>query len=507
CGRFGPQGLRCLRRTPEREGEKAGGREGRAGSPPVLRRNREDPGSLGRRPVRRSRAARTAGGDDGRRGGIGTGKDPGPGPFENLFGWDGRRRRTKRLRVACEGEGASREIGRPARGRERPGENEAGGGGGEDDFSFALLDEEGRIRILNGAPSDIGRRKSRRTEEAIGKAKEDGSRVLFDGRWIGPHGIGRFASEILSRLSGAKTLSGPRSLFLSPLDPVWVSWQIAKERPGVYLTPGFNPPAYSKVPFVVTIHDLIHLKVPEERGAMRRLYYEVVVKPALSRAFCVLTVSEFSRREILEWSKLAPFRVRVAQNGVSPEFSPEGSARDPGYPYFLYVGNRKPHKNLEMLLTALSRARLPDPFRLAVGGSPTPEFSARLRRLGLGERVVFLGRMSDRDLPSVYRGARALLFPSVYEGFGLPVLEAMACGTPVLASRIPAVEEVAGEAACLLPPGDPEAWKEAMERLSESPERARELGSRGPERARPDTWEKDSGIVREVLEQALEEGS
>ncbi|MCL4486470.1 MAG: glycosyltransferase [Nitrospirae bacterium] len=119
-------------------------------------------------------------------------------------------------------------------------------------------------------------------------------------------------------------------MFLSPLDPVWVSWQIAKERPGVYLTPGFNPPAYSKVPFVVTIHDLIHLKVPEERGAMRRLYYEVVVKPALSRAFCVLTVSEFSRREILEWSKLAPFRVRVAQNGVSPEFSPEGSARDPG---------------------------------------------------------------------------------------------------------------------------------------------------------------------------------
>ena len=145
-----------------------------------MRRNREDPGSLGRRPVRRSRA-------------------PGPGSFDDLFRRDGRRRKTKRLRVAYEGEGASREIGRPARGRERPGENEAGGGGGEDDFSFAPLDEEGRIRILIGDPSDIGRRKSRRTEEAIGKAKEDGSRVLFDGRWIGPHGIGRFASEILSR--------------------------------------------------------------------------------------------------------------------------------------------------------------------------------------------------------------------------------------------------------------------------------------------------------------------
>jgi len=456
-----------------------------------LRRNREDPGSLGRR------RRRTAGSEPG--------KTRGPAPSATSSGGTAGGERRNGFASPTKGKGLRVKSDGPqnagcARVRTR---REAGEG--KTIAPFAPLEDEGRI--LNGAPSDIGRRKFRRTEEAIGKAMEDGSRVLFDGRWIGPHGIGRFASEILSRLPGAKTLSGPRSLFLSPLDPVWVSWQIAKERPGVYLTPGFNPPAYSKVPFVVTIHDLIHLKVPEERGAMRRLYYEALVKPALSRAFCVLTVSEFSRREILEWSKLAPFRVRVAQNGVSPEFSPKGSVRDPGYPYFLYVGNRKPHKNLEMLLTALSRARLPDPFRLAVGGSPTPEFSATLRRLGLGERVVFLGRMSDRDLPSVYRGARALLFPSVYEGFGLPVLEAMACGTPVLASRIPAVEEVAGEAACLLPPGDPEAWKEAMERLSESPERARELGSRGPERARPYTWEKTSGIVREVLEQALEEGS
>ena len=263
----------------------------------------------------------------------------------------------------------------------------------------------------------------------------DFSGILADGRWRGAHGIGRFATEVLGRLPGVRLLEGGESLFLSPLDPLWISKKIRKERPRAYFTPGFNPPLFSPVPFVLTLHDLIHLKVPEEGSPLKRLYYERVVKPALFKAFRVLTVSEWSKGEILAWSGLPGEGVVVAGNGVEPSFSPEGPRHAPGYPYFLYVGNRKPHKNLPLLFSAFSRANLPRGFRLLLSGDPDADTGNLLKRLGIEERVVFLGEITEEDLPSVYRGAAALLFPSRIEGFGLPVLEALACGTRVLASR------------------------------------------------------------------------
>jgi len=333
--------------------------------------------------------------------------------------------------------------------------------------------------------------------------KQEFSGVLCDGRWIGPHGIGRFASEVLSRLPGADILESGKTHFLTPFDPLWSSIQIAKRRPRVYFTPGFNPPAVSVCPFVMTIHDLIHLKISGEGGGFKRLYYEKFLKPALLRAFRVLTVSEFSRNELLEWSGLSPDRVIVTGNGVGPEFAPEGPRWDPGYPYFLYVGNHKPHKNLDMLLTAFSQARLPTPFRLVMTGTPDPVMIGRLGRLNHGNKVVFQGLIGEKNLPSVYRGAKALLFPSFYEGFGLPVLEAMSCGVPVIASRIPAVEEVAGDAAFLVHPEQIEDWKRGMEKVAEDREFQKTLGTRGRERAGLFSWEKTAEKVRQVIRSAL----
>lgn len=329
--------------------------------------------------------------------------------------------------------------------------------------------------------------------------KQEFSGVLCDGRWVGSHGIGRFSSEVLSRLPGADILESGNAHFLTPFDPLWSSVQIAKRRPRVYFTPGFNPPAVSSCPFVMTIHDLIHLKIPGEGGRFKRLYYEKFLKPALFRAFRVLTVSEFSRNELLKWSGLSPNRVILTGNGVDPEFSPEGARFDPGYPYFLYVGNHKPHKNLDMLLTAFSQARLPKPFRLVMTGTPDPALLGKLERLNLGNKVVFQGLIAEKELAFVYRGAKALLFPSLYEGFGLPVLEAMACGVAVLASRIPAVEEVAGDAALLVHPEEIEAWKRGMEKISEDRGFQETLGVRGRERAGLFSWEKTAEKVRQVL--------
>ncbi len=332
--------------------------------------------------------------------------------------------------------------------------------------------------------------------------------LLCDGRWRGSHGIGRFATEALSRLPGARILEGGAGVFLSPLDPFWIDFRIAGERPRAYFTPGFNPPFFAKVPLVLTLHDLIHLKDPREGGRLKGLYYEHVIKPALKRAVRVLTVSEFSKGEILSWAKIPEERIAVVGNGVSPAFSPEGPVYLPGFPYFLYVGNRKPHKNLPLLFRALSRSRLPEEFRLLLVGGPDPQTDREIRRWRVENRVVYAGSVEEKDLPSVYRGASALLFPSRLEGFGLPVLEAMACGCPVLSSRIPAVEEVAGETVVYFSPEDPDSWAGAFEMIARggSPEidaRKKEASKR----ARLFSWERVGERLRRILQSAMEESS
>ena len=334
------------------------------------------------------------------------------------------------------------------------------------------------------------------------------SGLLCDGRWRGSHGIGRFATEALLRLPGARILEGGMEVFLSPLDPLWIDSHIAREKPRAYFTPGFNPPFFAKVPLVLTLHDLIHLKEPREGGRMKGLYYEHVIKPALKRAVRVLTVSEFSKGEILSWAKIPEERIAVVGNGVSPAFSPEGPVYLPGFPYFLYVGNRKPHKNLPLLFRALSSSRLPEEFRLLLVGEPDSATDREIRQWGVERRVVYAGSVLEKDLPSVYRGAAALLFPSRLEGFGFPVLEAMACGCPVLSSRIPAVEEVAGETVVYLSPDDPDSWAGGLEMIARggSPEiYAKKMES--SKRARLFSWERVGERLRKILRSAMEESS
>ncbi len=330
------------------------------------------------------------------------------------------------------------------------------------------------------------------------------SRLLCDGRWIGPHGIGRFATEVLSRLPGARIVQGKKS-FLTPLDPLRIDHLILRERPLAYFTPGFNPPFFSKIPLVMTIHDLIHLRYPGERGILKGLYYKTVVKPALRKSFRILTVSNFSKEEILSWVNIPEEKVVVVGNGVSEIYSPAGTAFQPGFPYFLYVGNRKPHKNLPLLFEALSRSRLPDSFRLLLTGQPDLETEKEMEKKKVKEKVVYGGIVAESDLPSLYRGATALLFPSRLEGFGFPVLEAMACGVPVLASRIPAVEEVAENSVEWLSPDDPDSWARAMEKLSFGRYAPLEEKRRQAiERSRLFSWENVGDRVRAVLVEAMD---
>lgn len=330
-------------------------------------------------------------------------------------------------------------------------------------------------------------------------------KILADARWIGPHGIGRFAREVIGRIPKVNPLPGSLPL-LHPFEPFWLSSLLLRVRPRVYFSPGFNPPLWSPVPFVFTIHDLIHLHFPEETNARKRAYYRFVVRPAAERAYRVLTVSEFSKREILEWARLPEEKVVVVGNGIGPEFSPQGKRHEPGYPYVFYVGNTKPHKNFNRLLEAFARSGLLGEVRLVCTGTPSARVWSLIQELDLERQVVFAGTVPDELLPAYYRGALALVFPSLYEGFGLPALEAMACGIPVVTSSVTSLPEVVGDAAVLVDPYDVESIAWGVRRVVEDSSLREELRRKGLERAKQFSWDITAEHTLKVLQEAAQEG-
>ncbi|HWQ53421.1 MAG TPA: glycosyltransferase family 1 protein [Bryobacteraceae bacterium] len=328
--------------------------------------------------------------------------------------------------------------------------------------------------------------------------------VLSDGRWRGIHGIGRFASEVLRRLPEHTVLeNGPRPL--SPLDPVWLTCNVLARRPAVFFSPGFNPPPVCPSPFVFTIHDLIQVQAPDAATLTKQFYYELILRPAARRAYRVLSVSEYSRRQIIEWSGVPEEHVVNVGNGVGPPFQADGDRYEPGFPYILYVGNFRPHKNLHRLLRAFQGLDCPE-LRLLLTGNPTPPILARVQQLGLLSRTEFLGTLSDNDLSSVYRGALFLVLPSLIEGFGLPALEAMACGTPVIVSNRTALPEIAGGAALLVDPLDVCDIRQAMERMLSDSELRTTKRSAGTRRAVHYSWDQVAARVHSVISGALGTG-
>jgi len=334
-------------------------------------------------------------------------------------------------------------------------------------------------------------------------------RILVDDRWIGPHGIGRFAREVLKRIPGwiSVGLSGrPTGLF----EPWRLASRVASARPAVFFSPGFVPPApigrRSAVPIVFTIHDLIHLEIAGESGVARRAYYRHVVAPAARRAAAVLTVSNDARQRIVERMGADPQRVVVVGNGVSAAFRPDGPTHHMSGRYLLYIGNHRPHKNVPALLAAMSRL-CADPamhdLSLLMSGDPQPMTVRLAERSGIGDRLAFTGPLDDEELAARYRGAQVLVMPSRQEGFGLPVLEAMACGTPVVASDVPVIREVLGDGAqaeSLVDPDDHAALAGAIKRaLSDADWRGAARRS-GLHRADAFDWECVASRVRDVLD-------
>lgn len=326
--------------------------------------------------------------------------------------------------------------------------------------------------------------------------------IGFDARWIGEHGIGRFAREVRRRLPGD-------TVDLTGADPVSLrglleleTWSLTRRlqgRSGLFFSPGYAPPVTWRGPVVFTIHDLIHLDVQQERSRFKTLYYQQVVRPAVARAHRVLTVSEYSRQRLLEWSGVAPEQVVVVGNGVDAAFSPFGKIHQPGYPYIFYVRNAKPHKNVSRLLEAFAQMTVPG-VRLVLSGQADEAARHQALRLGIDGRVVFAGRIPEQNLPAYYRGAAVVTMPSLYEGFGLPPLEGMASGVPVVVSNATSLPEVVGDAGLLVDPHDAASIAGGLSRALTDTALRQTLRTRGLERARQFNWDAVAGRVRRALD-------
>ncbi|MEF3274287.1 MAG: glycosyltransferase family 4 protein [Chloroflexus sp.] len=259
-------------------------------------------------------------------------------------------------------------------------------------------------------------------------------------------------------------------------------------------------PLLSPVPTVITIHDLAFIRFPQTFRTYNRIYLDLATRLSARRANRILVVSEHTKREVVDLLGVAAERVVVTPNAARSHFHPPSPAAlaslraRHGLPerFILYVGTLEPRKNLTTLLEAfaLVSARLPDVPLLIGGGKGwmyQPIF-ARLDQLQLRDRVKFVGYIPEEELPLWYAAATVFVFPSIYEGFGMPPLEAMACGTPVVTSNTSSLPEVVGDAGLMVPPTDHQALADAIYRVLSDAELHAELCQRGLARARQFSW-------------------
>jgi glycosyltransferase involved in cell wall biosynthesis len=309
-------------------------------------------------------------------------------------------------------------------------------------------------------------------------------------------GTARYLKALLRELSrrddvavSTRTFGGSDRVSTLVRDVAWYPFALGRERDSDVLhCPTYRGPLRPARPLVVTVHDLAVFRHPETFNRWTRLYSPRVVPHVLAAARRVIAVSDFTRRELVELLRVPDEKIRVVPNGVDDGFTQDGPAA--AGEYVLAVGTLEPRKNLPRLVEAARRNQV----ELRVVGA---------RGWGnvdlAGNGVRWLGEVDDAELARQYRGALCVAYPSVYEGFGIPVLEAMACGVPVVTARGTAMEEVADGAAVLVDPTDPTELAAGLERAAAQRD---ELVPRGLERARAFRWDAIAdatvGVYREA---------
>jgi len=281
----------------------------------------------------------------------------------------------------------------------------------------------------------------------------------------------------------------------------------------------YTAPPFARCPIVSTIHDLSFEHLPETFTRRSRAQLRLTVRRTARKAARILTLSEFSRRDIIETYAVNPDRVLVTPAAAPARFAPVENETElkeirERYRikanYLLSLGSLQPRKNLARLIEAYaslqklcSNDQLP---QLVFAGKPgwlDDEIYRAAQRENRNESIKFIGYVPEKDLPALYSGAICFVYPSFFEGFGLPVLEAMQCGTPVIAGNRTSLPEVTGEAALLFDPFDSGALAEAIGRVVDKPGYREELRVKGLERARAFSWTTTAKLTLQAYEEAL----
>jgi glycosyltransferase involved in cell wall biosynthesis len=272
-----------------------------------------------------------------------------------------------------------------------------------------------------------------------------------------------------------------------------------------FWAPHYNFPILARGRLVVTVHDLLHIAHPEYvRGTHRRLYARAMFSRLRRQAGAIIVDSRFTADELVRLVGVDHRRVTVIHLGVDAAwFAPPAAGSARPRPYFLYVGNIKPHKNLRVLVEAFGRVRNSLPHDLVIagrregllGGDDTVLAAAA----AFGDRIHFAGEVGESTLRELVAYTEALVIPSRYEGFGLPALEAMAAGAPVVVSNAGSLPEVCGSAALYFDPDDVTSLAGHLLRIARDPVLREDLSAAGRTHARGFTWERCADLTREVL--------
>lgn len=377
------------------------------------------------------------------------------------------------------------------------------------------------------------------------------ARIGIDARKVRDFGIGVYVTNLIHGLARIESTSATPAgneyvLFVRPEDrdfaadlppnfrcvversPVYslreiglMSWRISRSRLDLYHATHYVLPAVVPCPTVVTIHDIIHLLYPgflPNRAAS--LYAQGMFRHSVARADRIVAVSNNTRNDVLDYFNVDEDKVRVVYNGVEDRFRQSlredelrAALDEVGVhrPYLLFVGNPKPHKNLDRVIKAYARARSRAGFDaplVCVGARPGSDFKLerRARQLGIADHIRLLGHVDGEVLPALYQGASLFLYPTLYEGFGLPVVEAMASGVPVITSNTSSLKEIAQGYAELVNPLEVREIARAIERCMGNRSHARQLADRAGERSARFQWEEAAestlDIYRDVLREA-----
>ncbi|HVC19384.1 MAG TPA: glycosyltransferase family 1 protein [Vicinamibacterales bacterium] len=362
-------------------------------------------------------------------------------------------------------------------------------------------------------------------------------RIAIDARKLHDFGIGTYIRNLLKQLAridhdtqyvlfcrpqdceGARTLGSnfeivpERAANYSVAEQIRIPLALHRHRATLFHEPHYVLPPLVPCRSVVTIHDCIHLMFPQYLPGRFAYYYaRAQLLAASRRADRILTVSETSKRDIVRLLGVPAGKITVIYNAIDDRFWLEPTAEQMHRvreryqlhdPFVLYAGTVKPHKNIDRLIDAfaLVHARGLDRLTLIVIGDDVSRYAGLRRkvlRYKLHKQIRFLGFQPQDTLAVLYRLASVFVFPSLYEGFGLPPVEAMASGTPVVTSNISSLAEVAGDAALLVDPYDPEAIAEGIQRAVEDQTLRATLTARGLARARSFSWEQSVRRIHDI---------